>query len=88
MGLLDDLKGKVDSVLDKTDLDDKALAAAGSFKDKAGEALEKAKLDEKAKAAGAAIKEKAGAALDKTDLDEKILGKAESEAKEIEEQYK
>ena len=76
MGLLDDLKGKVDSVLDKTDLDEKILAKAGELKEKAKEALDKTDIDEKIAAKAGELKEKAKEALNKTDIDDKILAKA------------
>ncbi len=47
MGIVDEVKDKVDNLLDKTDIDEKIVGAAGSAKEKAKELLDKTDIDEK-----------------------------------------
>ena len=73
--VIESVKGKVQEILDKTDVDDKLIDKAKGLKDKAGDAVEgaldKTDIDDK-------IKAKADEVLDKTDIDEKIKDKIDN----------
>ena len=59
MGLMDDLKGKVNEILDKTDIDEKIVEGVSELKDKAKGFLDKTDVDEKIAAGVSGLKEKA-----------------------------
>ena len=63
-------------LLDKTDLDEKVVAAAKDLKGKAQELLDKTDVDEKVVSAAKDLKGKAQELLDKTDVDEKVVAAA------------
>ena len=94
-GLMDELKQAVNklqestkNVLDKTDIDEKIVAAAKDLKGKAQEILEKTDVDEKIAEAAKSMKEKAQSILDKTDVDEKITEAAKGLADKAQELFK
>ena len=66
--IVDELKKTAEDLLNKTDLDDKAVAKFNELKGKAEAYMAETDVDEK-------LKEKAKSVLDKTDIDEKIAGK-------------
>ncbi len=85
MGLLDEAGRRLQSLLDRTQLDEKAAAAARTVKQKGQELLDKAKLDEKAAAAGRAVsgaveaaKRKGRELLDRTDPGGRATGGADT----------
>ncbi len=55
---VEEVKGKIDGVLEKTDIDDKIKANAGKIKEGAESVLEKTDIDDK-------IKDKVGDIVDK-----------------------
>ena len=66
--IVEGLKKTADELLEKTDVDEKAVAKYKELKDKAEAYMAETDVDEK-------LKEKAKSVLDKTDIDEKIAGK-------------
>ena len=94
-GLMDELNNAVSklqeaakNVLDKTDIDEKIVAAAKDLKAKAQEALEKTDVDEKVVETAKGLKDKAQAVLDKTDVDEKIKEAAKGLKDKAQEAFK
>ena len=82
MGLFDKAREKLQDLLDKTDLDEKAAQGFRTLKEKGQELLDRTDLDEKAAQQAEALRHKAGESveslrrkaqdlLDKTGLDEK-----------------
>lgn len=53
-----ELKGKIDELLDKTEIDDKIIEGAQKLKEKVDEVLEKTEIDDKIKEVAQNIKEK------------------------------
>ena len=68
--IVDELKKTADELLEKTDIDDKAVAKFNELKGKAQAFMADSDVDDK-------LKEKAQSVLDKTDLDEKLKAKAQ-----------
>ena len=74
------LKDKIQSALDKTDVDDKIVAGVKNAGAKVKNVLDKTDVDDKivagVKKGAGKVEEVVGNALDKTDIDEKIAAKA------------
>lgn len=82
-GLMDELnkaaaklQESAKALLDKTDIDEKVIAAAKDVQVKAQELLDKTDIDEKVVAAAKDVQAKAQELLDKTDIDEKVAAAA------------
>ena len=84
MGVLDELKKKVQVLLDKTDLDEKAVETFRDLTRKGQELLDKTDLDEKAVEAFKDLQRKGRELLEKTDLDEKLADGARSVKSSVE----
>lgn len=82
------LQESAKSVLDKTDIDDKIVAAAKDLKAKAQEVLDKTDVDDKVVETAKGLKAKAQSVLDKTDVDEKIAEAAKGLKDKAQEAFK
>ena len=84
MGIIEDAKKKVQELLDKTDLDEKAVETFKDLTRKGQEFLDRTNLDEKAAEAFRDLQLKGRELLDKTDLDEKIADGARAVKSSVE----